>query len=96
MKKFFFDRRIVFMYLITIIFLIVGTTYALQSNSMSFGLTTALIGIDETAYGSTTFDAGDLELQPILDTEVETKTDNVVKYLYIELSFAFLFFPIIR
>ena len=78
-NKFFYDRRIVFVYLFTIIFLILGTTYALQSGSSILGLTTAIVKIDETAYGSTTFDSSELDFKPILDSEVEASEDNVIK-----------------
>ena len=41
------DKRIILIYIIVIIALLAGVTYALQSSSLAFNLTTALIGLDE-------------------------------------------------
>ena len=79
MKKVFNDKRIIFIYVITILVLVTGITYALQSTSLSLGLNTALIGIDEDAYGSTSFDTTNLDFRPILDSEVETSENKVIK-----------------
>ena len=79
MKKFFYDKKIILIYIFTILVLLIGVTYALSSASSSLGLTTALIGIDGDAYGSPTFDSSNLDFKPILDTNVEENTDNVIK-----------------
>ena len=79
MKKIFSDKRISFIYIFTILFLMFGVTYALQSSSLSLGVSTALVRIDEEAYGSTTFDTSNLDFRPILDSEVETSENEVIK-----------------
>ena len=73
------DKRILSIYIIVIIAIFTGVTYALQSSSIAFNLTTAIVRIDEEAYGDTTFDSSNLDMIPILDSEVETRTDNVLK-----------------
>ena len=77
--KNFQDKRIISIYLIVFALLIIGVTYALQSSSLAFQTSTALIQIDETAYGNTSFDSSNLEFKPILDSAVETSTNNVIK-----------------
>lgn len=78
MKNFFYDKRILVLYIITILLLIIGTTFALQSTSLGFNINTSIVKVDETAYGSTTFDSSNLDFKPILDTDVESSTDNVI------------------
>lgn len=78
-KKFFWDRRILVIYIGVIILLGIGFTYALLQASVPFNLTTGTVRIDESAYGDTEFDASNLEMVPILDSEVETREDNVIK-----------------
>lgn len=82
MKKltdFFGDKRIAYIYVVVIVVLLSGVTYALNPNSVALNITTGLIGIDEEYYGDTTFDSSDITLTPILDTEVETRLENVIK-----------------
>ena len=80
MRKF-GDKRILGMYLVCFILLGIGFTYALVSDSLALNTTTAMIGIDEAAYGSTTFDSENLDFKPILDSTVGTteSEDNVIK-----------------
>ncbi len=59
--------------------ILLGITYALQNSSSFFKAQTATIKIDEEAYGVTEFDASNINLIPILDNEVEAKSDNVIK-----------------
>lgn len=73
------DKKIMFIYIIVIIGIILGITYALSATSLSFGVNTAFIGIDEIAYGSTTFDSSELDFAPILDSDVENNTNNVIR-----------------
>lgn len=82
MKKltdFFGDKRIAYIYVVVIVVLLSGITYALSPNSVALNITTGLVGIDEEYYGDTTFDSSDITLTPILDTEVETRLENVIK-----------------
>ena len=79
MKKRFNDKRVIFFYIIVIFALILGFTYALGSNSLAFNVDTAIVAVDETAYGDTTFDTSELDFKPILDSAVETSSDNVIK-----------------
>ena len=58
---------------------IIGITYAIQNSAAPFRGRTATIKIDEEAYGQTEFDASNLSFIPILDNEVETKSDNVIR-----------------
>ena len=78
-NKFFEDKRIVYVYIVVIVVLLSGVTYALTSNSVSLNIATGLVGIDESYYGDTTFDSSDITLTPILDTDVETRLENVIK-----------------
>lgn len=79
MKKIMEDKRILFMYIFVFVFLGLGITYALENGTLALNINTALIRVDESAYGDTTFNMDDLELRPILDSAVETSTDNVIK-----------------
>ena len=78
-EKIFKDKRILVIYLIVIILIVAGFTYALQISTLSLIGETAVIGVDEDAYGDTSIDTNDIDLRPILDGEVETNTDNVIK-----------------
>lgn len=78
MKKILKDKRIIFLYFITIIFLVIGVTYAISTNSQTFSVTSAVLKIDESIYGSTTFDNSNLEFRPILDSVVESSNDEVI------------------
>ena len=73
------DKRIVAIYVVVALLLALGLTYALVSSDILFNLTTGTVAIDDTAYGETTFDNSNLDMVPILDSEVESKTDNVIK-----------------
>ena len=66
-------------YIIVIILIGLGFTYAISSANISLGLTTGIVRIDEKAYGNTEFDASNLDLVPILDSEVEKNEENVIK-----------------
>lgn len=59
--------------------ILLGITYAIQNSSSFFKARTATIKIDEDAYGETEFDASNLNFIPILDDEVEIKSDNVIR-----------------
>lgn len=73
------DKRIVAIYVVVALLLVLGLTYALVTSDILFNLTTGTVAIDDTAYGETTFDNSNLDMVPILDSEVESKTDNVIK-----------------
>ena len=73
------DKRIVVIYVVVVLLLVLGLTYALVTSDILFNLTTGTVAIDDTAYGETTFDNSNLDMVPILDSEVESKTDNVIK-----------------
>ncbi len=73
------DKRIVAIYVVVVLLLVLGLTYALVTSDILFNLTTGTVAIDDTAYGETTFDNSNLDMVPILDSEVESKTDNVIK-----------------
>lgn len=73
------DKRIVAIYVAVAFLLALGLTYALVTSDILFNLTTGTVAIDDTAYGETTFDNSNLDMVPILDSEVESKTDNVIK-----------------
>ena len=79
MKTIFQDKRILMVYIIVIILIGLGFTYAISSANISLGLTTGIVRIDEKAYGNTEFDASNLDLVPILDSEVEKNEENVIK-----------------
>ena len=79
LKKILKDKRMLSLYIIVIFSLTLGFTYALSSTSLAINIGTGLVRIDEEAYGSTTFDSSDIDLIPILDSDVETSLDNVIK-----------------
>lgn len=81
MKKMFKDKRFILLYIIVVLFLVIGFTYAVTEESLTFNINTATVEVDTNVYGAEDFDASDLELTPILDSEVgtEEKEDNVVK-----------------
>ncbi len=73
------DKRITVIYVVVIFVLILGVTLAMQKSSLAFGVRTAMLGIDESKYGNTSFDSSKLDFSPILDTDVETSTGKVIK-----------------
>lgn len=73
------DKRILSLYIVVISCLVIGVTYALGTYSMGIGFNTALIRIDESAYGDTTFDTTNIDFRPILDSEFTTSLENVIK-----------------
>lgn len=73
------DKKIVIVYVFVVLLLIIGITYALVNSDLLFNLTTGTISIDDSAYGNTTFDNSNLDMVPILDSEVENKENNVIK-----------------
>ena len=73
------DKKIVIVYVFVVLLLIIGITYALVNSDLLFNLTTGAIAIDDSAYGNTTFDNSNLDMVPILDSEVENKENNVIK-----------------
>ena len=79
LKKIIEDKRILSLYIIVIFVLILGVTYALGTYTQAFNVTTGLIAVDDSAYGETSFDTSEIDFKPILDTEVETNTENVIK-----------------
>ena len=62
-----------------VLIFIFGITYASQSAFDAFNVSTALVGVDEDAYGDTTFDSSNVNLVPILDSEVESNISNVIR-----------------
>ena len=59
--------------------ILLGLTYAIQNSSVLFQGQSAIIEIDEEAYGDTAFDSTNLKLIPILDKDVEISSDNVIR-----------------
>lgn len=79
MKSIVKDKQIFVVYVFVIILLGLGISYALSNADLSLSLTSAMVRIDEKAYGDTEFDSSNLEMIPILDSEVESKEDNIIK-----------------
>ena len=79
MKNIVKDKRIFIVYVFVVILLGLGISYALSNANLSLSLTSAIVRIDEKAYGDTEFDSSSLEMVPILDSEVESKKDNIIK-----------------
>ena len=69
-----------YLVVLSVIVLLIGITYAVQTASSIFNATTATLGLDDV-YGSTTFDASNLKFSPVLDSEVGTTDveNNVIK-----------------
>ena len=60
------------------IIILIGVTYSRFSDSLFKSVNGEKIGIDEEAYGSTSFDATNIELVPILDEDVIVREENVI------------------
>lgn len=69
------DKRIVAIYIIVIFSLIIGITYALNQNAIPINASSSSFKI---AYEST-FDTSNLQFSPILDNNLETNENNVIK-----------------
>jgi len=78
-KKITEDKRILSFYVVVLLALGIGFTFALSNASLAFNIGTAIIKVDEEAYGDTWFSSYDIEFVPILDSELESSTDSVVK-----------------
>lgn len=78
-KNIFKDKRIIVLYIIVGIGLLLGITYALDNNSIAMNVNTAYIRVDESAYGDTTFDTSNINFTPILDGDLTTSLDKVIK-----------------
>ena len=61
-----------------LVLLLVSFTYANQSTSFFKKVNGEKLGIDEEAYGSTSFDSNNIELVPILDKDVIKRKTNVI------------------
>ena len=81
-KKIIEDKRILSLYIIVICVLVIGVTYALGTYSMGLNITTGLIAVDASAYGKTSFDTSKIDFRPILDSEVTTNAENVIKIAF--------------
>ena len=80
MKKWFSDKRMLALYIIVILFLVTGVTYALQQSSFAFNTNSAIIKIDKNVYGTqTSIDTSNLDMKPISDSAVESSPNNVIK-----------------
>lgn len=80
MKDVFKDKRIVVLYVLVGIVLLIGITYALSNSTIALNINTAIIRLDEVAYGNKkTFDTSNITFAPILDSKVETSLDKVIK-----------------
>lgn len=60
------------------VLLLISFTYANRSDSLFKRMNGEKIGIDEEVYGSTVFDATNIDLAPILDKDVTEKEENVI------------------
>lgn len=78
MKKIVEDKRILVIYLIVIIFVVFGITYASKPDLFSNYVETSILRVDEEAYGSLTFDSSDIVLRPILDDDVKKDNSNII------------------
>ena len=72
-------KKMVVIYFIVFIGIVIGITYALQLSSLTVALDAAVVKIDEDVYGDTTLDTSNLDLIPILDSDVNNNTSNVMK-----------------
>lgn len=63
---------------VLIILVIIATTYATKPMSNLKNLITKTIRIDESAYGSVTFDSSNLNLIPILDKNLKESERNII------------------
>lgn len=59
--------------------IIIGISYAIYNFSNNFKLKTIELAIDTDIYGDTNIDSDDIKLLPILDNEVNTNNNNVLK-----------------
>ena len=63
-KKILKDKRLLSLYIVVISCLVIGVTYALSNASLAISFNTALIRIDEEAYGNTTFNTTNIDFKP--------------------------------
>lgn len=81
MKGIFSDKKILVFYIMVILNIIVGISYASTSTSEkpedSFYVNT--IRLDEEVYGELLFDSSNLDFKPILDNTIYTNDDNVIE-----------------
>ena len=68
----------IFMISIIFIWLLYSKTLANINTPWSKNISFSTLKLDENAYGQTEFDAGRINLKPILDKDIETKLDNVI------------------
>ena len=73
------DKRIILVYIITICLLLIGVTYALTYNNISLALITASMDITYTDNTNGVLDTSNIKLYTILDSDVDTNTDNVIR-----------------
>lgn len=72
------DKRMIAIYIIVIIGLVLGISYALNQSGISFSATSSKFKI---AYSSE-FDSSNLKFSPILDQNVEENVNNVIKITF--------------
>ena len=58
--------------------LAIGFSYAYQQKEIFQKMSGNVMGIDEDAYGDTNFDSKEVYLSPILDSEVEKRSDRAI------------------
>lgn len=58
--------------------LVIGFSYAYQQKEIFQKMSGNVMGIDEDAYGDTNFDSKEVYLSPILDSEVEKRSDRAI------------------
>lgn len=58
--------------------LVIGFSYAYQQKEIFQKMSGNVMGIDEDAYGDTNFDSKEVYLSPILDSEVEKRSDRTI------------------
>jgi len=81
MGAIFKDKKILVFYIMVVLNIIVGISYASTSTSErqkdSFYVNT--IRLDEEVYGELQFDSSNLDFKPILDNTIYTNDDNVIE-----------------
>ena len=77
MKK--IDKRIIFVYIFFIGIILLGITYALTSPDIGFNVASANIEINYNDNNNGTINLTNIKLIPILDSDVDSNTDNVIR-----------------
>lgn len=77
------NEKIIMVCIIVIIAFLISRTYAILNGDTLKDMFSEVIAIDEDAYGETKFNSNNLDLVPILDSDVTVREDNVIHISFV-------------